>query len=95
MTEARLTMAVVRAAVAKAVVETSLRELADQVDMSWNGLNAFIKGGSPQKSTRLKLVRWYFTRAPIAVGCQSVARQNASSWSGFPGSHGRSRSGMG
>jgi len=29
--------------------ETSLREVADEVGMSWSGLRSFIDGGSPQR----------------------------------------------
>lgn len=63
MTEPRITIAVVRAAVAKRVDETSLRDVADEIGMSFSGLRSFIEGGSPHAKTRLKLVRWHYARS--------------------------------
>lgn len=55
----RLTIAVLREAVRKRVDATSLREIADEIGMSWSGLKSFRDGGAPQRQTLQKLVRWY------------------------------------
>lgn len=58
-TDARFGVANVRAAVKRRVVETSLRETASEVGMSFSGLRSFLDGRTPQPRTRKKLVAWY------------------------------------
>jgi hypothetical protein len=58
-----LTDASLRDALRKRVAETSLRAVADEVGMSFNGLNHVLAGGSPQRKTREKLVRWYYSQS--------------------------------
>jgi hypothetical protein len=60
MTGQRLTDAILREAVRARVDETSYRAVADQVGMSWSGLKSFADGGSPRRSTRQLLTRWYY-----------------------------------
>ena len=60
---ARLTIAGVRGAVRKRVDETSLRDVADEVGMSWSGLKSFLDGRSPQRRTRERLVQWYYSQS--------------------------------
>jgi hypothetical protein len=63
MTEPRVTIALVRAAIVKRVEDTSLREVADEIGMSFSGLRSFIEGGSPHARTRVKLMHWYYRRS--------------------------------
>ena len=63
----RLTIAVVRDAIRQRVDETSLRDIADEVGMSWSGLKSFLDGGSPQRRTREMLVRWYSSQPKRAA----------------------------
>ena len=72
-----MTIAAVRAAVAKRVAETSLREVADEVGMSWSGLKSFTDGGSPHSATRTKLVRWYYARSERAPAPPREDRETA------------------
>jgi hypothetical protein len=60
---ARLSIATIREAIRKRVDETSLREVADEVGMSFSGLRSFLDGSSPQPGTREKLVRWHYSHA--------------------------------
>lgn len=59
MTGSRFGIETVREAARRRVAETSLRELADEIPMSFSGLRSFLKGGTPQPATRAKLVAWY------------------------------------
>lgn len=63
MTGPRLTIAAVRAAIEERVTDTSYREVADEVGMSFSGLRSFVEGTSPHPSTRRLLVRWYYARS--------------------------------
>jgi hypothetical protein len=58
-----LTDATLRSAVRSRVDETSLRHVAEDIEMSWSGLRSFLDGGSPQRRTREKLIRWYYARS--------------------------------
>ena|SRR5256885_3702074 len=59
MTGTRFGLDSVREAVRRQVAETSLRELAEAVGMSFSGLRSFLRGGQPQPGTRAKLLAWY------------------------------------
>lgn len=58
----RLTKDLLRQAASKRVEETTLRDTADEIGMSFSGLRSFIDGGSPQKKTISKLVAWFYQR---------------------------------
>src|SRR5665647_274017 len=77
MTEPRMTIAVVRAAAGKRVAETSLREVADEIGMSFSGLRSFLEGGSPHAGTRTKLVRWYYARSERSPEAPREDRETA------------------
>ena len=77
MTGPQLSIAVVRDAVAKQVGETSLREVADEVGMSFSGLRSFLDGGSPHLGTRTKLVRWYYARSARSARVPREERETA------------------
>lgn len=62
----KLSSDVLRSAAAKRVEETTLRETADEIGMSFSGLRSFIDGGSPQKKTIQKLVAWFYKRSAKA-----------------------------
>lgn len=63
----RLSLGVLREAVRKRVGETSLRETADEIGVSFSGLGSFVRGEtSPHPKTRGLLVRWYYGRASTA-----------------------------
>lgn len=49
----------VREALRRRVEERTLREVADEIPMSFSGLRFFLRGGTPQPATRAKLVAWY------------------------------------
>lgn len=49
----------IREAVRRRVAETSLRQVAEEIPMSFSGLRSFLRGGYPQQATRGKLVAWY------------------------------------
>lgn len=59
MTAHRFGLETVREAVSRRVEETTLRQVADEIPMSFSGLRSFLKGGTPQPATRAKLVAWY------------------------------------
>lgn len=59
MTGSRFGIETVREAARRRVAETSLRELADEIPMSFSGLRSFLHGGNPQAATRGKLIAWY------------------------------------
>lgn len=59
MTGTRFGIETIREAVRRRVAETSLRQVADEVPMSFSGLRSFLHGGSPQSATRGRLVAWY------------------------------------
>jgi hypothetical protein len=58
-TPPRFSVETVRAAARKAVADSSLREVADQIPMTWTGLRKFINGGNPHRATADKLVGWF------------------------------------
>jgi hypothetical protein len=49
----------VREAVRRRAEDTSLRDVANDVGMSFSGLRSFIRGGAPHPATRRKLLAWY------------------------------------
>ena len=57
-------MAVLRDAVARQVVRTSLRQAAREISISPNGLRNFINGAAARPATCLKLERWIAAYAP-------------------------------
>jgi hypothetical protein len=59
MTDSRFGLDTVRKAVRRSVDRTSLRQVADEIPMSFSGLRSFLEGGTPQPATRGKLVAWY------------------------------------
>lgn len=59
MTGTRFGIETVREAVRRRVAETSLRQVAEEIPMSFSGLRSFMKGGAPQPATREKLIGWY------------------------------------
>jgi hypothetical protein len=62
MTAQRFGLETVREALRRRVEETTLRDVADEIPMSFSGLRSFLKGGTPQPATRAKLVAWYASR---------------------------------
>lgn len=52
----------IRAAAQLAVEESSLRDVADQIPMSWAGLRNFLNGSTPQRATSNKLAAWFVRR---------------------------------
>jgi hypothetical protein len=77
MTESRLTIAEVRVAAAARVKDTSLREVADEIGMSFSGLKSFIDGGSPHRRTRTELFRWYYQRTKRVPSPPKEDRESA------------------
>jgi hypothetical protein len=74
MTSSRFGIASVREAVRKRVAETSLRDTADEIGMSFSGLRSFVRGATPHAATRAKLVSWYSGgRSSGAAGKADVA----------------------
>lgn len=59
MTAQRFGLETVREALRRRVEETTLREVADEIPMSFSGLRSFLRGGTPQPATRAKLIAWY------------------------------------
>lgn len=59
MTGTRFGLETVREELRRSVGETSLRQVADEIPMSFSGLRSFLHGGNPQPATRDKLVSWY------------------------------------
>src|SRR5437879_831944 len=59
MTGTRFGLETVRSAVRQRVAETSLREVAAEIQMSFSGLRSFLGGGRPQAATRARLATWY------------------------------------
>lgn len=55
-------LAAIREAARRAVAETSLRAVAKRVPMSPMGLQHFINGTHPYRSTLRKLTAWYVNR---------------------------------
>jgi hypothetical protein len=49
----------IRELVRTRVEETSLREVALDIGMSFSGLHSFLRGGEPYQRTREKLTAWY------------------------------------
>jgi hypothetical protein len=58
MTGTRFGIETIREVVRRRVAETSLRQVADEIPMSFSGLRSFLRGGTPQPATRAKLVSW-------------------------------------
>jgi hypothetical protein len=52
-------LASIRAAAQRAVDESSLREVAQQIPMSWAALRNFLNGSTPHRATIGKLAAWY------------------------------------
>jgi hypothetical protein len=63
MTGSPPSITAVREGVRKRVDETSLRDVADEIGMSWSGLKSFLDGRRPQRRTIGKLVAWYYSRS--------------------------------
>lgn len=66
MTGTRFGIETVREAVRRRVADTSLRQVAAEIPMSFSGLRSFLEGGTPQLATRANLVAWYAERATVA-----------------------------
>jgi hypothetical protein len=61
-----LPIPLLRDAVARAAVRSSLRSVAREVSMSPNGVRDFVQGATPRGATRLKLERWLVSQGRIA-----------------------------
>ncbi|HUL49654.1 MAG TPA: hypothetical protein VLT79_06570 [Gemmatimonadales bacterium] len=59
-----LPVELLRGAIARAVVQTSLRQAAREISISPNGLRNFINGAAARPATCLKLERWIARRDP-------------------------------
>ena len=57
-----LSDAVLRGALQKRVDESSLRAMEAETGISFSNIRSFLRGASPQRATREKLVRWYYSR---------------------------------
>ncbi|HEY4321938.1 MAG TPA: hypothetical protein VGM77_12275 [Gemmatimonadales bacterium] len=57
--EHRFGLGTLREAVLVRVNDSSLREVANEIGMSWSGLRTFLAGGVPHARTRGKLAAWY------------------------------------
>lgn len=77
MTGLRLSIGLVREAAAARVEASSLRDVADEVGMSFSGLRSFLAGGSPHAKTRAQLVRWYYARAATSAEPPREDRETA------------------
>ena len=68
---ARFGVAEVRKFAQKRVDESSLREVADEIGMSFSGLHSFLAGGEPYKPVREKLFAW-FTRIEQSASTRPI-----------------------
>ena len=59
MPELKSTVGTIRAYAQKRVDQSSLRDVADEVGMSFSGLRSFLSGTSPHPRTVKRLVGWY------------------------------------
>jgi len=54
-----------RDAIAREVVASSLRGVAGEMSVSANGLRSFLNGAMPRRATRVKLESWLATRGQV------------------------------
>lgn len=64
----RASVRTIREAAAAAILETSLRQVARDADLSAPVLSAFLAGAEPRDPTLRKLREWYFSEAATRGG---------------------------